>query len=257
MPSAEAIDEALSQATDLAGNLVQEVGPAEGQPNPRESRADNADPALQAPPVEEQLDRIQEDINAAKVELAIGDPGATETPGAMDYKAAAAALGAALLTPAETEAANGSSDPLAPEAPEPLSAAPGHTGKPPGGKVIQLGKHNAGPTEQPEAGRPAEAARNSTAPPHAAATDGFLHAAGEADGAGDVHPPPLDTETPDSPTPAAHNLRSGVLNRMCSVLEFLDLPFRHLGDSARRCIGWIAFALLIPALVLLVISFAL
>gem|GEM_PF-5219558 len=176
----------------------------------------------------------------------------------MDYKSAATAFGDASAGSAEPEGAKPeTAAPETPVQPSALDQPPSMGGKPPGGKVVQLGRRKP---EQPAAA--AEAADPIESPGIEFSEEDF---SAVSDGASC---PTLD-DPADSGRKPARSLEPPValianedatplpasVGAVCAALEIIDRPFRRIGWKPRRLIGWLALATLFAAFAVFVLSF--
>ena len=252
MPGGD-IDEILSQASSLASELGEEVGAPEGASSAEEDVASPEGGGLESEAIDTQLEQIEQSLSQTESEVA-GTGGGDEPAGeAMDYKSAAAAFGDASVGSAEPETAA----PETPVQPSALDQPPSMGGRPPGGKVVQLGKR------KPEQPAPAAEAADSTESPGIEFSEEDFSAVSDGascptldDPADSGRKPARSLERPAAPiaNEDATPLPASV-GAVCAALGIIDRPFRRIGWKPRRLIGWLALATLFAAFAVFVLSF--
>ena len=276
------IDSALSELSSLADSLADEVGPSDAQET--QSAEDAVSPSshsADADAIDAKLDQIEQSLaetrsqvtgtdsaNVLEVEQPAGEEPAVEEPfvdEAMDYRAAAAALGDTLSVSTEPEPGADEPPQSADAGPAPEPPASPHK-KQTGGKVVQLGKREAKP--------PAEAKDGVETSPGYDLADENL-----ADAPGNENLPSLDdtgdaADSVEAPSQRGDGLPSArakvrapsapgrgsvlpepAVSALGAVLDVMDLPFRRAGDRIRQVIGWLALAILFAAIVVFALSF--
>jgi len=268
LPSGD-IDDLLSEATNLADDLAQDVGASDDATPQPEQNAPSPEGDLQDDnTIDAQLEQIEEHLAQTESELADNsDPGESAAEG-LDYKADAAAFGdmptdspqpqSAEPESAEPEVDKADSDTPAAEESSPESPAP-PAESPSGAKVIQLGKR-ASP-KPPQTEETAECDRS----PGCELTEEEIASFSQDDNCpslDDIGEPDKgdkgDSPAKQRPTAqgkGSHATPSKVNDALCTVLGTIDTPFRIVGEKPRMLIGWLALAILFGALVVFALSF--
>jgi hypothetical protein len=256
------VDDALTKASELAGDLAEDVGASAdaadrpgGDPAPlSRAEADGLGLDDQLEQVEQHLARAREEVSDqpdASASLDSSEP--------MDFRAAAAALADDVTPPAgtETQTPDAPVDGAAPE-----SVGDGGDREPSGiqtrtGTVVRLGKRQPPPPQPKPDDETAQVSEGAGDTEKPGDDGGPVFGGADVGGAvaQDLGPPEaVNGSSSDEPGSSGSPRAAAALDMFCKALEFMDAPFQRLGPRPRQVIGWVALAMIFAAFLVVMLS---